>query len=145
MIYLFGVGDGTFSHGIVEAAQHFGIDAMFQETGPVNTNPVAPLAQATITITKFTAVAVRDDRHFFPPLEVIGADRKSPYQRTFGPVISIVPKMTGTGLPCSATGMSKSSRAAGFGFGGFGASAALTKYETTRRMICTQNVISWPQ
>jgi len=135
MGFLFGVGYDALCHGIVKQAQRIGIDSMLQESSPIQSKALAPLAHAAITVTHLSAMAVRDDGHFFPPLEVIGVDLRSPYQRTFGPVISIVPNMTGTGRPCSATGISKSSRAAGFGFGGFGASAALTKYETTNRMI----------
>jgi hypothetical protein len=78
---------------------------------------------------------MRDDHHFLLLFDLIGVLRKSPYHSTFGPVIVIVPKTTGIGRPSSATGTSKSSSAAGFGAGGFGARAALMNAETTRTRI----------
>jgi hypothetical protein len=45
---------------------------------------------------------------------------KSPYQITLGPFISIVPKITGIGLPSSAVGTWKSDNEAAIGGKGWG-------------------------
>jgi hypothetical protein len=76
--------------------------------------------------------------HFFPPFFLIALLDKSPYHTTFGPVIQTFPNITGIVLPCSAVGTVKSPIEEGFGWGGFGASIALTKTLTTNKANCTQ-------
>lgn len=60
-----------------------------------------------------------------PARFLIGTMLKSPYQSTFGPVISMSPNTTGIARPSSAVGNVKSSMLADFGALGFGASAML--------------------
>src|SRR5690606_18178081 len=69
------------------------------------------------------AVGHQDVDHFFPPFDLIGVVRRSPYQTTLALFTSTVPNTTGTGRPSSAVGASKSLSSAACGWGVLGCTA----------------------
>src|SRR5690606_5674113 len=114
-----GGGNHVFGHAVPGRQQQGRGQSLVDELAPVELVACKPLPRATVAVAQAAHVAVghQDVDHFFPPFDLIGVVRRSPYQTTLALFTSTVPNTTGTGRPSSAVGASKSLSSAACGWG----------------------------